>query len=127
MENFSLSTRLFMFAVVTSIEYDLRSFLSTTPATITVSSELISKSNVRNKEEIVTEKSDIGVILNGLDLGDLVGLINSNGAILKLSNTTRNKINSILLEKLVPIRNRIMHSKPLYFSDRGTIEEACGL
>ncbi|MFR4203686.1 MAG: NB-ARC domain-containing protein [Lactococcus lactis] len=124
MENFSLSTRLFMFAVVTSIEYDLRAFLSTTPATIAVSSELISKSNDRNKEEKVNEKSDIGVILNGLDLGDLVGLINSNGAILKLSNNTRNKINSILVEKLVPIRNRIMHSKPLYFSDRGTIEEA---
>ena len=121
-------TRLTIYAFIVAIEEDLRSVIK---LHIQDESKLDSELLERAKNRI---EKDIGVIFGDIvltekidyfDLGDTFKTINSNKDsfpehLFKLiKGTTEN------LEKIISIRNRVMHVRPLNFDDLPLVSEFC--
>lgn len=125
MENFNLNSRILMFAVCSSIEYDLRMFISKSDTTLEIPEQLVSKAKSRNKKGNLIPSFDNHNIklLEELDLGDLHSIVSNNQAHFKLNLDTKDKFDEIFT-KVIPIRNRVMHSRPLEFADRSILEDA---
>lgn len=123
MEKFNLNNRILMFAVCSSIEFDLRNFISTNKPVIPLTSELIEKAKSRKKDDYSFENSnsDNFALLVELDLGDLYSFIMSNNISFKVNVQRKVKLQKIF-EVLIPIRNRVMHTRPLEFADRSILE-----
>ncbi|WP_342494422.1 NB-ARC domain-containing protein [Bacillus sp. FSL M7-0307] len=60
--------------------------------------------------------------LNELDMGDLIDIIQVGSATFNISSKHKKAINEVF-SKIIPIRNKVMHTRPIEFSDRGTLEE----
>lgn len=114
-----------MFAVCSSIEYDLRQFIQESETTIEISEQLVNKAKTRNKKGTILPSFDNHnlKLLEELDLGDLHSIITTNHAFFKLNLQSKEKLDEIFL-KIIPIRNRVMHSRPLEFADRSILEDA---
>lgn len=113
-----------MFSVCSSIEYDFRNFIAENIPTVILDKELVDKAYERNKEvDREWSRSDNIELLNGLDLGDYYGIVMSNNAIFKVNEQRKSKLSKIF-DKIIPIRNRVMHSRPIEFADRSILEEA---
>lgn len=128
MERFNLNNRLLMFAVCTSIEYDLRNFISNNKPVIGLPNDFVEKARTRNSDSTSSSKgtSDEYEILIELDLGDLVSFIIGNHSSFRVNLEEKSKMKKIF-DKIIPIRNRVMHSRPLEFADRSTLEEALNI
>nr|MWN20674.1 hypothetical protein [Leuconostoc lactis] len=61
-------------------------------------------------------------LLNELDMGDLVSLINGHKADFSI-NSDEAKFIDDTFKKIIPIRNRVMHTRPIQFSDNGILQE----
>lgn len=123
MKNFDLNARLVMFATCTSIEYDLRQFLLEAPVELVISDGMMEKASKRIGK---TEEDNIEAILLELDLGDLIAMIKTNSKLLEVDEANKKAIQSILSDHIVQIRNRIMHTRPLEFSDKAVMQEVLG-
>lgn len=120
MQHLNLSTRVLMFSICTSLEFDLRNFITGSSDEIPISDKLFEKAKTRAKESITIE--EIEKVLIELDLGDYVEIIISNPFHFKINNEKANDLNDYF-RKVIPIRNRVMHTRPLEIGDRATLIE----
>ncbi len=105
-----------LFCLITSIECDLRFHVSEiNNSNLKITKEIIEKANERYYTDNKLKSEDINKIVDYFDLGDCVQIINAN------KNTYNNEklIKEITekIEKIIPVRNRVMHSRPLNFDD----------
>lgn len=122
MKELNLNTRVLMFAVCTSIEFDLRKFINDEPTNVAINKELIHKAKNRNKFLNGNMDSSNYEILVELDMGDLVAVIQSNPVDFRLGVEKSKKLKSYF-DKIIPIRNRVMHTRPLEVGDRSVLTE----
>lgn len=118
------TVRLTLYAIISSIEIDLRKFillnLTNENKMIILNEDLINKLKARSKSNYVGDMEDL---IDFLDFGDISQLI------AKLKNIFPNcyKEQITLLSKdliaITPTRNRVMHSRPLEFEDFATIKD----
>lgn len=117
MSTFNLSNRIILFAICSSIEYDIRNFIINGDQ-ITLSAALKEKAAKRSKNNA----DSLGKELNELDLGDYIEIIKSNPYKLSLNNEKVEELKHYFT-KIIPIRNRVMHTRPLEIGDRSTLFE----
>lgn len=117
MQKLNLGTRVEMFAICASIEYDIKTFICESTSSINFTQEMLDKAKSRHKELNTDED-----ILNQLDLGDYVTLISSNPYSYKINNDKASELQKYFNE-IIPVRNRVMHTKPLELGDRAILIE----
>lgn len=118
MKKFNLSTRIELFAVCTSIEQDLKSFILESTDQIDFTLDMLNKAKERKKN--ISDKPED--ILNQLDLGDYVQIIASAPHSFNINNDKKCRLKEYF-DKVIPVRNRVMHTKPLELGDRSLIIE----
>lgn len=117
MSTFNLSNRIILFAICSSIEYDIRNFIIAGEQIILAES-LKEKAALRSKNTADSLDKE----LNELDLGDYIEIIKSNPYKLGLNNEKVDELKQYFT-KLIPIRNRVMHTRPLEIGDRSILFE----
>ena len=117
MQKLNLGTRVEMFSICSSIEYDLKKFILETNSDINFTSEMRAKA----KERKAKSEKNLD-ILNQLDLGDFVSIIHASPYEYGINNDKASELLSFF-EKIIPVRNRVMHTKPLELGDRATLIE----
>lgn len=121
-------SRLTLFAVLNAIETDLREIISNylglcTDLENTLGMEVNQHTTDRYEKDFGHSANPLTVeqLLPYIDLGDSYQIINSNST--RLTKGIAKYVKSVTpqLEKLVPIRNRVFHSRPLLFDDYPTV------
>jgi LuxR family glucitol operon transcriptional activator len=114
--------RLTMYALISALERDLRDFLMLHVAPLIDSNKLLpSVVMERATERFVKENADtvpdIEDLLDYLDLGEEIQAIRTHDG--RLDELTRSYIKKYYLglEGLIPVRNRVMHTRPLEYDD----------
>lgn len=105
-----------LFCLITSIECDLRfQLLKLTDSKYKIADEILKKAKERYYSDNKSSTEDLTKIIDYFDLGDCVQVINAN----KNLYTNIEELKEILekIEKIIPVRNRVMHSRPLNFDD----------
>ena len=114
--------RLTLYALISSLERDLRDFLSlhieplVQPKNL-LSDALTKKAMERFAKENTESSAGPTELLEYLDLGEEIQAIRSHDNELDAVTKAYIKKYYLGLEALVPIRNRVMHSRPLEFDD----------
>lgn len=106
-----INKKLEMHAIIDSIENDFIEFLKSNIKIDDISDELVAKSNSRNDDN-----GDLNSLLNKLDIGDYIKIININIEKLTLKKEEKDFLNKDFA-KIISIRNRVMHPRPLEFND----------
>lgn len=119
MKELNLGTRIVMFAICASVEYDLKKYILNTAEKIEFTEKMLSKAKERKKLLNLQNEADV---LDMLDLGDFVAIITNNSYQYKV-NLEKSKMLSSYFETIIPIRNRVMHTKPLELGDRAILLE----
>ncbi|XRG76984.1 NB-ARC domain-containing protein [Rossellomorea sp. GAMAL-10_SWC] len=122
MKELNLNTRILMFAVCTSLEFDLRKFIVEGSNHLELHQDLVSKAVGRNKLLVGPYDSNNYNLLVELDMGDLISILYSNAFEFKLGVERRDLLKSYF-DKIIPIRNRVMHTRPLEIGDRSVLTE----
>lgn len=117
MQKLNLGTRVEMFSICTSLEYDIKQYIISMNSKIKFTEEMSKKANERKKN--IENEEDI---LNQLDLGDFVSIIVSSPHEYKI-NMDKAKNFQRYFEHIIPVRNRVMHTKPLELGDRALLIE----
>lgn len=114
--------RLTLYALISALERDLRDFLTLHVAPLVDQNKLFPKPVLERATERFAKENgdtvpDFEDILYYLDLGDEIQAIRAHDQ--KLDDVTRSYIKKYYLglEGLIPIRNRVMHTRPLEFDD----------
>src|SRR5262249_54785321 len=116
--------RLTLYALLSAIEEDLRdataSLLSgqRSPEEL-LGDDLFSRATEKLKRDSGAEAPDstFDQLLSYTDFGDLCQLLNRHSRQLPPDVATYARAITPMLEKLAPVRNRVMHSRPLDFDD----------
>ncbi|NMM65233.1 AAA family ATPase [Clostridium sp. P21] len=116
----NLSNRIVMFSICTAIEYDLKNFILGKTMEIDFTPKMIEKCELRSKNTKKIEKNE--EILNYLDLGDYVNIISEKPMKYSINNDKSKKLKEYFF-KIIPIRNRVMHTKPLELGDKAILIE----
>ena len=116
-QKLNLGTRVEMFSICSSIEYDLKRFIVESKSDIKFTAEMKSKASERK-----ANFNDNVEVLNQLDLGDFVSIICASPYEYGINNDKSRELISFF-EKIIPVRNRVMHTKPLELGDRATLIE----
>ena len=120
---FSIS-RLTLYAIISSIEEDMRNVISLQLASHMSSETLFGEDILKKCQERLSKDLQISAtnasnqdLVDYIDYAEAFQIINSNRTYLpnSLSNHFQNVTKN--LEKLVAIRNRVMHSRPLDYED----------
>lgn len=119
MVNINLGTRIIMFSICTSIEIDIKKFLLTNGSNIKFKEDMVSKAKFRNSKIDVNSERNM---LDQLDLGDYIALIKENPHDYKINNEKAQTLVDYF-DKVIPVRNRVMHTKPLELGDRAILSE----
>lgn len=105
-----------LFCLITSIECDLRfHVLEINNSNPKIPREIIEKASERYYKENELKSEDINKIVEYFDLGDCVQVISANKNIYNDEKIVKEIVEKI--EKIIPVRNRVMHSRPLNFDD----------
>lgn len=124
-------TRMTAYALIGAIEEDLRSLIkqhvNAAQDNISINQELIQRARTRIEKDIGVLFSDLTTIdlVDYFDLGDTYQTINSNQEQFPASTALHIKSNTKKLERIVPIRNRVMHIRPLNIDDLPVITQIC--
>src|SRR5690606_4858635 len=117
-------TRLTLYALISSIEEDLRTNLAAhIPATLTpqsvFGSDLLKKLATRSDSNGATDETSFSLedLLMLCDYGDTIQLAHRFDASLPDDLKRQLDENSVELDVLIATRNRVMHSRPLEFDD----------
>lgn len=121
MNELNINARLLMFAVCTSVEFDLKKFITGISIQKELNKELKEKAKSRNNL-LTSFTTDNIQVLNELDMGDLIQIINSDPFSFKLNHEKISTLNDYF-SKIIPIRNRVMHTRPLEVGDRSLLTE----
>lgn len=123
MKELNINARMLMFAVCSSIEFDLRKFIFENQTLVPISEILKNKAKTRNKSLVGKELTiHNSAFLNELDMGDLVEIIISDQHAFKL-NDEKVSVLRTYFNKIIPVRNRVMHTRPLEVGDRSLLTE----
>lgn len=117
MHKLNLGTRVEMFAICSSLEYDIKKFICESTSTINFTNEMRDKA--KSRANVLDADEDI---LNQLDLGDYVALIISSPYLYGINNDKASELQRYF-NRIIPVRNRVMHTKPLELGDRATLIE----
>lgn len=121
-------TRMTVYALISSVEEDLREVIKSH-----ISDKSIFPSELHDRCLSRIEK-DIGAVFDDItsdemvdyfDLGDTFQVINSNQTEFPSNISTSIKKLTKDFEVLIPIRNRVMHIRPLNFDDLSKTTEIC--
>lgn len=118
-QNLNLTTRVYLYSICTSLEYDLKQFIISNNTKPKFTDEIIDKVKGRNKNIDINNVEDT---LNQLDLGDYISIISGEPYAYKLNNH-KAKILNKYFKNIIEIRNRVMHTKPLEMGDRAIMTE----
>lgn len=116
----NLSTRILMFSICTSLEFDLRSYISDSGAEINFSEKMIEKGVARGSKRPLP--NEYASFLYELDLGDYIEIILAAPYSFSLNNEKARILETYFM-RIIPIRNRVMHTRPLILGDRATLIE----
>lgn len=117
MQKLNLGTRVEMFAICASIEYDIKSFICEAARSVNFTQEMRDKA--KSRTNILESDEDI---LNQLDLGDYVTIITSSPYTYGINNDKATELKRYF-DGIIPVRNRVMHTKPLELGDRAILIE----
>lgn len=119
-----IASRLTMFAIVTSIENDLRSLIikhleHAASVEELLGSDLAEKAKERLEKDVDIPPTNpsLGSLLFYVDLGDYLGMLQKYWRSIDLQSAAHLRQNRELLNAVIPIRNRIMHARPLNHDD----------
>lgn len=105
-----------LFCLITSLETDLRNnIIFLLNENLEIESSIIAKLKERYLTSFSDNLIDLNILVDYLDFGDYSQILNHNLNI--FSNKKKLKSLSKELEEIVPIRNRVMHNRPLEFDD----------
>jgi len=114
------ATRLTLYAFITAIETDLREFIKENTSNqnkdILFNQDLLGKLKSRAKRNDNFEEN-LNNLIEYLDFGDCISILNKFKSIFPKSFITILEKYSAILEQIIPIRNRVMHSRPLEYHD----------
>ena len=116
-------SRLTLYAIISAVELDLRSLIAGhlaqhIDAKTLLGDDLYARVSSRYKRDLdLTEANETLAIIDYLDFGDSYALLNTHGSSLPESIRKGLKAAARDLESLAPIRNRVMHSRPLEHDD----------
>lgn len=120
--------RLTMYALISALERDLRDFLTLHVAPLVGIDKLLPKLvNEKAIERFAKDNSDsrpnLDDLLDYLDLSEEIQAIRSHDT--KLDDITKRYIKKYYfgLESVIPIRNRVMHARPLEYDDLLKVSE----
>jgi len=120
------------YALMSGIEEDLRDLadlhLSPWPVLDVLGPDLFSKASARLKDEAGSANTEpaLRTFLSYLDFGETVHVLNTNRARLPGPVGAWLRKQTVTFEALMPVRNRVMHFRPLNFNDLALVESACG-
>lgn len=128
---YSLS-RMTVYALLSGLEEDLRIAIKSRLGAEDYNdekfdSQLISRSKLRLEKEIGAsyEEPTLDNLVDYFDLGDTYQIINSNQASFDTDFSQAIKTRTKQFEKIIPIRNRVMHIRPLNFDDLPLVSDFC--
>lgn len=105
-----------LFCLISAIESDIRkNILNLTNEGLTINEEILLKLKERYIKDKDSDTNDMSILINYLDIGDYVQILNTNKKIFSDIETLKCLITAI--ETIIPTRNRIMHVRPLEFDD----------
>jgi LuxR family glucitol operon transcriptional activator len=113
-------TRLTLYGLLSSIDRDLRAIVREQLRPKLAESQLLSGQLLERLRQRAIQDGcagDYDDILEYLDFGDSLQALNQNKGSLDESVKRFLKNMSPLIEKLIPVRNRVMHARPLHVSD----------
>lgn len=114
------ANRLTLYALISAIEMDLRIFIlqniNETNLNLFIDEELDKKITNRAKNNLELDE-DIETKVEYLDFGDCISIMNKFTKILPSVFGDEIKVISDDLLHITPIRNRVMHSRPIEFTD----------
>lgn len=117
-------SRMTIFAILSSIESDLRenikfAFSGVEKTRLQIDNNIFKKINERYEKNNGSKNTDDNFLelIDFLDIGDTYQLINSNRDLFQEEFSLKIKQITKSFEILVPIRNRVMHIRPLNFDD----------
>ncbi|WP_379969122.1 NB-ARC domain-containing protein [Ectobacillus sp. sgz5001026] len=119
------ATRLTLYAYISAIETDLRGFikenLNDQNELFLFDNNLVHKLKERAQKNGDFKEEEIKALIDYLDFGDCISILNKFKKF--IPNSFEKEIKEIgdRLEKITPIRNRVMHSRPLEFTDFPTV------
>lgn len=119
MNKFNLGTRIELFAICSSIEIDIKKFILSSQSEIAFESEMLEKAQSRKNGVDIKNASDV---LDQLDLKDYVSLIAKKPYEYGLNVEKVDKLEAFF-NKIIPVRNRVMHTKPIELGDRALLIE----
>ena len=109
-----------MFCLISAIEIDIRkNICDLINEGLLLSSAVVSKLKERYESDKGCNSDDISLLIDYLDMGDYVQILNSN--VEMFSNKSALKKLTLEIEAIIPTRNRIMHVRPLEFDDDSKI------
>jgi LuxR family transcriptional regulator, glucitol operon activator len=121
------ATRLTLYAILSSIEDDLRKLIVLHLADQATSLQIfgedllaICQARLEKDPSVVSNEQPTHQLLFYADFGDLHKIINSNSNIVPSGIAQYMRQITGELEKLIPIRNRVAHGRPLVFADLPT-------
>jgi LuxR family transcriptional regulator, glucitol operon activator len=121
--------RLTLYALISALERDLRDFLSLHVAPLVDPEQLLSAALKQRSEDRFKKDNpesgspDLEDMIEYLDLADEIQAIRSHDQ--KLDSVTQSYIKKYYIgfEGVIPVRNRVMHSRPLEFDDLPRISD----
>ena len=124
------ASRNFLYAVLSSIESDLREAIRTYLGSEkdfakTFSAELLEKTFARfqNEHGMSADEITFSQLVDYLDFDDSFKILNRNRANFAPEINASIKDLAPYFQKLAPIRNRVMHSRPLELEDLPTVKD----
>lgn len=105
-----IDKKLMMHAMVDALENDFIEYIISICNLSDLNREILDKATSR------TSDIDLKSLLQQLDLGDFIQIININIGKTNLTKKEKDFMNKELI-KIIPIRNRVMHPRPLEFTD----------
>jgi LuxR family transcriptional regulator, glucitol operon activator len=131
MEDASTAARLSCYALISALETDLRRWLSDAFVSAGISDFLhtdLKKAAIdrrsRDPNAVVESPSNDYNLVDYLDFGDLGKLIFQHLNVLPSNSAITAKDVAHNLETLIPVRNRVCHSRPLELEDFSTVADA---
>ena len=122
--------RLTMYSLISSLETDLRDVFSLhiapgIPASMRLDEQVSIKASERFSRDLPEGNPSLDDLLAYIDLADLITAIRKNDKQLDSSTRAYFKKLYVSLDGLVPIRNRVMHSRPLEYDDLPRVLDLC--
>ncbi len=123
------TTRLTLYVLILALEDDLRAVLSDHVLTVknprsVFGDNLLGQLNSRLEAD-ATDYSDETQLVLYLNLGDAADLVRRESGFLGTQEQKSFKKHHSTLTTIIPIRNRVMHGRPLLFDDLRTVTDAC--